>query len=211
MNGGIYILKASGRLIPFSKKIEEIIKKVKSEVVQLLPLPDLDVIVEDNPLGAIEHLGIGGYAQNTYLINLYLDPKFPNINNSIAKNLPRILAHELHHAIRWQNPGYGKTLLEALVSEGLADHFEMEYLDGEPEKWDLALTEKQLQKFSELAKKEFTKEYDHNEWFFGMGDRNIPKWTGYTLGFNIVKKYLEKYPEKKPSQLYSIQAQEVVK
>ncbi|MES0476805.1 MULTISPECIES: DUF2268 domain-containing putative Zn-dependent protease [Citrobacter freundii complex] len=42
----------------------------------------------------------------------------------------------LHHAARWQGPGYGSTLGEALVSKGLADHFSLELFGGEPELWE---------------------------------------------------------------------------
>jgi len=36
---------------------------------------------------------------------------------SFTKNkLPIVLAEELHHACRWQGPGFGKTLKEVLVT-----------------------------------------------------------------------------------------------
>jgi uncharacterized protein YjaZ len=33
---------------------------------------------------------------------------------------------------------------------------------------------------------------DHAGWFFGSGD--IPRWAGYTLGFDIVSGYLRAHP-----------------
>ncbi len=131
---------------------------------------------------------------------------------TIDDNLERTLIHELNHAARWQTVGYGDTLLEAMISEGLADHFEKEITNKNPNPWSVALGKSQIKQMMERAENEYNnKNYNHNEWFFGSKEKGIPKWTGYTLGYNLVAEYLKKNPDKKPSQLHALRAEEFIK
>ncbi len=106
--------------------------------------------------------------------------------------VPAALAHELHHSSRVRmGPGYGITLAEALVTEGLADHFVAEaFPDTPPQPWDDALSEDQETEVWERAQAvlEVPYGYDHRAWFFGRGD--LPRWAGYTLGYRIAQAYL---------------------
>ncbi|WP_406721174.1 DUF2268 domain-containing putative Zn-dependent protease [Thioclava litoralis] len=47
-------------------------------------------------------------------------------------DLLRVLLHEYHHVLRGDGPGYGRSLEEALVSEGLAQLFVHQVLDVLP-------------------------------------------------------------------------------
>ncbi|MDU7250486.1 MAG: DUF2268 domain-containing putative Zn-dependent protease, partial [Klebsiella pneumoniae] len=48
---------------------------------------------------------------------------------------------------------------------------------------------------------------DHNAWFFGTG--NLPRWLGYTAGFNLISRYLASSPNLKASMLANINAEEL--
>ncbi|MFD2813587.1 DUF2268 domain-containing putative Zn-dependent protease [Paracoccus aerius] len=48
----------------------------------------------------------------------------------------RALVRQLAHLLRWNGPGYGRSLGEALVSEGLAGHFVLQVLGGQPDATD---------------------------------------------------------------------------
>jgi uncharacterized protein YjaZ len=50
-------------------------------------------------------------------------------------------------------------------------------------------------------------DYDHNAWFFGTGD--LPRWLGYTAGFNLISRYLASSPNLKASMLANINAEEL--
>lgn len=210
MTVNAHILLGKGCLIPhqdlIKKRFDELIPKVQKK----LHLDNVDVVIYDNPEGAIPEIGIGGYAPNSHLIFVSLDPQFPDFQKTIDEELKRTIAHELHHILRWRGPGYGETLLEALITEGLADHFDMEINNiSNPEPWDVALNDQQIAEVEVKAWKEFgSKNYNHNEWFFGSKERDIPRWTGYTLGFKLVEDYLKKNPDKKPSQLYITPAED---
>src|SRR5690625_1970846 len=101
-----------------------------------LPLGHIDVVVERNPFAVIPELGVGGFSPSGHLVHVSLDPAHARFGEALEQHLPRTLAHELHHCARWRGPGYGRTLGEALVSEGLADHFDLEVHPGaEPYHW----------------------------------------------------------------------------
>lgn len=209
MNINLHILNASGTLTQYLKTIEMSFKEALEQIRNRIPISNIDIVIYDNPTHAIPEIGIGGYAPTPNLIFVSIDPKFPNLKNSIENELKRTLAHELHHCVRSRSVGYGDTLLEALVTEGLADHFNLEVYGGKPHPWDIALSEEQIKDYLEKAKTNFNdKNYDHNSWFFGSKEKDIPRWTGYTLGFKIVKRYLEKNLDKKPSKIYTTKAEE---
>ncbi len=212
MNVNLHILNASGLLSSVTKQIEDEFAKSLIKISDKLPISDVDVAIYNNPRGTISELGIGGYTPNGHLVFVYLDSKFPNIKRVIKEQLKRTLAHELHHCLRWRNPGYGKTLLEALLTEGLADHFDLEVNGGDLEPWCTALNREEIVAFIKRAKIEYdNKSYDHRAWFFGSKEKSIPRWTGYALGFTLVENYLKANPDKKASKLYAIKAEEFVK
>lgn len=206
----IHLLTGSKRLIPYSRKIKDAIKHNVILLKRFLPLNKIDIVVIDSPENTIPHLGISGYGPNGHTLYIYLDPTHKRFAQALEEPLLRTMAHELHHVMRWRTVGYGKSLLDALVSEGLADHFEQEVTKGPPEKWDKALSKEDAARLLRLAKKEFDRtDYDHASWFFGNADRSIPKWTGYSLGYALVKEYLKTHPDKKPSILCEAATNEI--
>lgn len=99
----------------------------------------------------------------------------------------------MHHSARIRRgPGYGTTLLEALVTEGLADHFAEElYPQPAGFPWNHALTRSQLvEQWTKARSQLHDDRYDHERWFFGGA--KTPRWTGYTLGYEITKRYLQR-------------------
>ena len=58
------------------------------------------------------------------MFSMTLDPDNPNFAASLEGGaVHRHIVHEVHHCLRMAGPGYGWTLGEALVSEGLAGQF----------------------------------------------------------------------------------------
>ncbi|MNV89065.1 hypothetical protein D3C71_1833290 [compost metagenome] len=85
-------------------------------------------------------------------------------------------------------PGYGWTLGEALVSEGLAGQFVRHVFGSDPEPWEHAIASADLLRSPVGLQTLESRYYDHNEWFFGFGDK--PKWLGYSLGYQMVGRWL---------------------
>jgi uncharacterized protein YjaZ len=201
----------SPKLEPFKSKIEGIfnasIKKIQSKI----PIDNVSITIFDKPEHTIPETGEGGYSHDANRLDIYLNRDFPEFESKvIVEKLERVLAHELHHCLRWKNPGYGETLLEQIITEGLADHFEVEISGREPGMWSTNLTPEQIQEWLQKAKPLFSsKDFDRNAWMFGSNE--IPRWTGYSLGFYLVGEYLKTHPKEKASTLYDRKAEEFLK
>lgn len=182
--------------------IEVQVTSAMRAVNRLMPVDELLIRIIDDPRLAIPGLGIGGYNPSEQEILLVVDTAFPDLENSLDTYLFPIVAHEAHHAKRRLSVGYGTTLLEAMVSEGLADHFSIQVAGNEPPPWSVAVTGQELQGWTETARGIWhDAEYDFEAWFFGIGD-TIPTWTGYSIGYELVDTYLKTHPETTPADLH---------
>jgi len=204
----IHTLSSSKDLSPFAKELRLVTKSVERLMKKFIPHGNIDVVFYDNPGEALKENGIGGYTPCANVIFFSMDPRNPKFSAGIKKELPYLLAHEINHAIRFRTPIPKETLFEAIISEGLADHFAMEVLGRKnPPAWSTALTPKQKKEFLKRAPKEWNlPTYDHNAWFYGSATKKIPRWTAYTLGYDLVAAYLQKHPEIKASELISAKA-----
>jgi uncharacterized protein YjaZ len=89
-----------------------------------------------------------------------------------------------------------------MISEGLADHFAID-----PPIWSTALDTGELDKLIRYAMPLWSNTgCNHNKWFFGTGS-SIPRWAGYSIGFELVQSYLHQNPGKKASELFDLVAQ----
>ncbi len=202
----IHVLTASKDIKLHAGALKLVAKSATTLVKKLLPIKDVDIVFYYNPGATFsedEIGGIGGFTPNAHTVLISLNPKHANFKNSLKNQLLFTLVHELHHTIRWQKPVEGDTLLEAMIFEGLADHFVQEVTGRKrPSPWSLALTSEQKKVFLKKAREEWDKPtYDNNLWFFGSRPDVIPRWTGYTLGYDLVARYLNKNPDKKASSL----------
>jgi uncharacterized protein YjaZ len=210
MSINLYILKASGRLKVLENQIESAFDGVLRGIENKITLPHVDVVIDDDVNSVIPETGVGGFAPSANLLYIHINPDFKGIEQKIDFEIKSTLAHELHHCARWASCGYGKTLLEAIISEGLADHFDIEINNGPPKPWSVAVAGSELEKLKEKARSEFTNDnYDHSVWFFGSESKNIPRWTGYSLGFSLVGDYIKK-SGKKASELVSERAESFI-
>lgn len=206
----VHILNAKGEFSIVFDAVNSSISKTVELVRTLLPIKNIDIIVQHAPENVIEVLGVGGYTPNAHTIYISLDATRANILDIINNELIHTLVHEMHHAVRWNTVGYGETLGEALVTEGLADHFDTELTGASAAIWTKSLSGDDLLNLLERARKEFdNSDYSHSDWFFG--GNGFPKWGGYSLGYYIVSQYLSHHPNKKASSLYDINAAEILK
>ncbi len=189
--------------------IESVIRQSLVPIIDAMPIEEVTIRIIDQPSLAIPGIGIGGNSAGADQISLFFAPDNPQLATSIANGeLSRLLAHELHHEKRERSVGYGSTLFEAMVSEGLADHFALEVFTLDLAPWSRALNEDDIELWkNEAAKTWDDAQYDHSAWFFGSGPP-IPRYVGYTVGFNIVGDFLAANPGDKPSSLFGRRAAE---
>ncbi|MBI4426386.1 MAG: hypothetical protein HY567_02315 [Candidatus Kerfeldbacteria bacterium] len=208
MDPRIHILEANPPLRRFAAILRKECEHSLQRIKLLLKFKDVDIVLADDPRKVVKPLVIGGWTQNSHLVFVWLNSSHRYFANRIRTEIGRTLAHELHHVARWQLTGkYGRNLFEALVTEGLADHFVLQVFDGKPEPWDIVLSHGALKRFIIRARREFAnRSYDHRAWFYGSQGRRIPKWTGYSLGFYVVARYLEQHPRETPARLVGASA-----
>jgi hypothetical protein len=186
--------------------IRDLIESAIARAGAELPIQNVTINVRGDASRAIPGWGIGGRASGGTTVELSVDPAFPGLAGVLAARLPPLTAHELHHIVRTRGPGYGATLLEALVSEGLADQFSLELYGGPPPPWVEALDGAELEHWLDEAAEEFdSTAYDHDAWFFGNG--TIPSWTGYTIGHRLVVGYQDAHPGESAADLVNTPAE----
>jgi len=176
-------------------------------VQRALPVTDVLVTISPDRSRAIGGYGLGGRTPNAATVDLFVDMTFPGIDSLLPQRLPGLLAHELHHAMRWRRPGYGSSLLEAMISEGMADRFAHELLGTPLPPWSEAFPRADTERFLALARAEFdSRSYNHARWFFDA-DPQLPRWTAYTLGYRLVEAYQQAHPGSSAAQLVTMPAQ----
>lgn len=201
----LHLLNAHGALTEHRNFLERCLESTYQKAMARLKLPALDVVVK---LGAqvIPEKGHLGYCPEPGVVYIIVDPENPAFCRNTHQSLERMFAHELHHAARWTGPGYGVTLGEAIVSEGLAGHFALEIFGGEPEPWEVLSVNEIHPYHVMLADNWKCKNYDHNAWFYGTG--LLPKWLGYSLAFNLIADYFQAHPDQSASRLVLVDAEE---
>jgi uncharacterized protein YjaZ len=196
------VFEDNGELDDFRDAIESVTRDAIALINNAMPIEGVKITVRAAPADVIPEIGLGGFNPNTQEAIISIDPAFPDLAESIAVELAPQLAHELHHAMRRRTVGYGSSLLEAVVSEGLADCFAIEVTGINPPIWSLAVTGGALDDLIEMASATWTDPpYDHSGWFVGT-DPDIPRWAGYSMGYRIVKDYLAKNPARNASDLF---------
>ena len=199
----MHYLNARGALDPYRDRVDAALREVARRAGPAVTDLTLDIAVRAVRNGTIGEIGHVGHVPGPGVLTLTLDPYNPNLPDHLGEPLERMIAHELHHLMRFETVGYGPTLGEVLVSEGLACRFVDELYASDPEPWERAVPRNELGPFAERAVDEADNAgYDHIRWFFGGGD--LPRWIGYTLGRELVGDYLEKHPDARPSTLADV-------
>jgi len=198
-----HFLDARGTITDIDDWLRRRLTITHDKALDLLPLRPLDVVVQAGKR-IIPEKGHLGYAPEPGLVFITVDPDNPALQANRGSSLERMFAHELHHAARWDGPGYGSSLGEALVSEGLAGHFALELFGGGPEPWE-QLPEREVRTYATLAAQEWDRtDYNHEAWFFGGGD--LPRWIGYSLGFRLAERFLSEHTHCRASTLAGAEA-----
>lgn len=187
-------------------KINKTIRNTYSKAEKLIELKPLTFFVYGNP--GIDVKRVGGYTPSGSVIQIALNPK-SRITGAYLDLLSMTVAHELHHAARWNGIGFGDTLFDVLISEGMGKLFEGEVTGLELDPLIAKFGTDEMRGWYAKAKKEFLSEkYSYADWFFGSEARAIPKRMGYALGCYIVSEYM-RLKNLKPSQLVNVKSDKI--
>lgn len=194
----LLITEANGNLSDKRVMIESAVKVAEEYVFPKLKIDwDIDVLVTNRIPMIIPENGAGGYTFSADFIRIMIDDKKAT-KNLISENV----VHELCHAARWgRNDEWIKSLFDCLIFEGLACALEAEFVKDKTEKslfikTILECTYDENKKILDLLQDKLdSNEYNYDEIFFN-GNIYLPRWAGYSLGYYLVKKYLEKTNKK---------------
>lgn len=189
----------------------ETIKKAITHHNQFLEHAECNILIFSDTFGVIPEQGIGGRCGQSDLINIFIDPEHEaGVKHNITKWLPAALAHELYHARRYVTHQFATVLGESLIEEGLPSMFE-EFIQPDLEvPYAHHLNKKELAQAWEQAQPLLNSEnYNRDDWFYGS--KKMKKWTGYSLGYDIVRQYMGKHGEKDPTKFIDTPASDFLK
>jgi len=131
--------------------------------------------------------GVGGFCPKKEIIFLFL-----NLNGkNWQKSLKDTLIHEFAHSVsEYYLGGENFNLGEGLIFDGLSENFRKMNFGGSDILIDAVSREDSMNYFKEFKDKLESNDFDfYMEVFYGTG--KYPSWLGYSLGYYLVKEYLE--------------------
>lgn len=157
--------------------IEPLVRAVYKPLENILPEGNYFLYIRDIREYSIDGKYPGGHTYNKHESIIAL-PSWSCDKNYIKSTI----AHELHHLLRWNRAGYGSTLGEAILSEGLATYYETIVSKWIPP-WAKTVPSKEI--ILQAKKEWFSDNYNHAEWFF---ESKNGRWLGYSIGYEIAKR-----------------------
>lgn len=159
---------------------------------------DIDLLVTNRLYDIIiPEDGVGGRTITSDFIEFAV-----NEEKATENLISEMVAHELCHAARWgKNDEWASSLFDSIINEGVATYFEAEFVKDRREKTIfiktiLERTDKENENILEKLREQLdSNRYDYNTIFFN-GSSELPRWAGYSLGYYLIKKYLEKTGKK---------------
>ena len=159
--------------------LDRLTTRTAEKVFALLPHRDqIKINVRLDPQRTVPEIGVGAIPDpGTGDVYVVLNDKSKiGFRRSLATWVPASLARVLFLSSRIRTgPGYGITLGEALVSEGLSDHFVSQaFPKTPPQPWDhRRMTARQEAGLWRRAQRDLIVPgaYDHPLWFFGAGGK----------------------------------------
>lgn len=193
------LTEANGNLSDSREIIIDAVKTAEEYVFPKLKVDwDIDVLITNRLYDIIiPEDGVGGCTRTSDFIEFAV-----NEEKATENLISEMVAHELCHAARWgKNDEWINTLFDSMISEGIATYLEAEFVKDREEKTVfiktiLERTDDENRKILEELRGQLDSNYyDYNTIFFNGNDK-LPRWSGYSLGYYLVKKYLEKTNKK---------------
>jgi len=213
MKINIFLFKVKKDISEKNKRLlKKIVFKHAKIAAKKLNIDLINIVIYPNRDLTIPGIGSGGFAPNSDWIRLAINPfrKEKDIEYIIKNIIPLSVYHEMNHVARWGKPGYGNTLLDTIISEGLAIVFAEENWGFFEAPWG-KYRQGEIKKYLKLLNKrnkDQDKNYTHAEWFFGKGR---PNWLGYKLGSFIIRAVKNKNPDINSLALVHMDSKKIIK
>ena len=197
----LLLTQANDNLKDCRATIEKAVQVAEQYVFSRLKIDwDIDLLVTNRLYDIIiPEDGVGGRTRTSDFIEFAIDEE-----KATENLISEMVAHEFCHAARWgKNDEWANSLFDGMISEGIATYFEAEFIKDRTEKTVFIKTilersdeenEKILEKLRSQLDLNYC-DYDYDTIFFN-GNNELPRWSGYSLGYYLVKKYLKKTGKK---------------
>lgn len=126
MNIKLTILNAAGKFDQIYGLLEAESQRAIRLIEKQFSMAPVDITLssvsaDDAPLG------IAGFVISPCRIEIMLDTNRDDLLTIIKQDLAAVIAHEVHHVVRASSGVENQTLLQNIVAEGLACHFETKF------------------------------------------------------------------------------------
>lgn len=195
----VLITHANGNLDSKVGTIEKAVKEAEQYAFPKLKIDwDIDLLVTNRLYDIIiPEDGVGGRTQTSDFIEFAIDEE-----KATENLISEMVAHELCHAGRWgKNDEWANSLFDGVVSEGIATYLEAEFIKDRTEKTVFIKTilersDEENEKILEKLRSQLDLNYYDYDTIFFNGSNELPRWSGYSLGYYLVRKYLKKTGKK---------------
>ena len=207
----LHIANASGSISADQRKmVRSAFQRAAKISAQNLEIDwGVDFVLVDNASRTIPEEGFCGFTMWDTFVVLYVDPA-KTVSEDVVFST---ICHEFAHVKRFHDlPKYDARLIAAVVSEGLAVAFEEEV----SVQAGFFLAEVQRRVNSEQLLGKMQELFESEDWahktLFVDGDEEAgwPRWSGYQVGYFLVKNYMEKTGQK-ASQIMSEPVEKFIK
>lgn len=201
---------------PLSIKQKKVIEKTILTTVQKcnkkLPIPTKNFVfvfpwfpTKDDKV----FKGSFGFAAYSCVLHIFISPQI-----FTQESLTDSVIHELNHTISfYHHPDrYGKwSLLDHVINEGLAENFREEVLNKKSAQWAIALNKKEaFEVLGSIRPLLASKNYRvHQKILFG--NTKYKRWTGYSIGYWIVKEFRKKHKKLTWKEIMKIKPKDILK
>ena len=210
MSTKINILNASEKFNHVLEVLESRAVNSLREIQNYLELPNLDLVISPCSDEYKTKSGIMGCVTTPYVIDIILDTDRKDLVDVINFELSAVIAHEIHHAVRSSSGVECKTLLQSLVAEGLACHFETKFNGNElPSIFSDIQNQDWMLLYEQMRPELNSEEFSYPVYFGGEDEMKFPNHAGYWVGFNLVSQYINLHGGCAAS-LVSIPAEQIV-
>jgi hypothetical protein len=196
---GRFVVAVDRPLISATTKVgvslDRSLMRALDRIGRLLPGPVTDIQIVGGTL-VIPHTGVMGSTgpdSGLVTVTLDVDENARALRRTVLTWLLQDLTHEVDHSVRiLAGPGFGTTLLDQLVSEGMATAFDIQVQPRLDLPWTHVLTARRERSLWNRARPLLNQTGLYDQWFFGGA--GVPDDAGFQIGYHIARDYLARHP-----------------
>jgi len=193
------------------KAVREKIEETMEKCNRVLPIPTKNYVfvfpwLPEKDSNLFD--GTMGFAPYSCVFHIFVDTQ-----NFTEKGIQNTVAHELNHTIYYYHHynNFGKyNVLDEMIIEGFAENFREQIIDTPAPTWAIALERQEaldvlMSMGSILSSKDPEMIQD-----VLFGNMTYKRWTGYSVGYWLVKQFIEKNSEFSWEELIKTDSQTIL-